>query len=345
VSVSSLGILYALYSFIEVAFNGNVIDTIENIFGYEAAINLKSNKLTIVIIIILFTLVMNWIIVELIAVRKLASVINKMDVIFKKDDNIISLDKQFKDIENKLNSLKLENIRNEQLAQVEVQRKNDLIAYLAHDIKTPLASVIGYLSLLDEVPEMPLQQKSKYTKIILSKAYRLEQLINEFFEITRFNLASIPLEKEDINLQLMLTQMSDEFYPMLAPGGRSITLDVKEDIIIYSDPDKLARVFNNILKNAIAYSYENSNINVKVFKQDKMVIINFENKGKVIPPEKLKMIFEKFYRLDSARSTDTGGAGLGLAIAKEIVLAHNGTIVVESNEEATIFSIEIPMKS
>lgn len=227
-------------------------------------------------------------------------------------------------------------------AQAEMQRKNDLITYLAHDLKTPLASVIGYLCLLNEAPDMPEAQKEKYTGIALQKAYRLEELINEFFDITRFNLQSLVLNKSKVNLSLMLRQMADEFYPMLVPKGRKVAVHAPENLTLTGDADKLARVFNNILKNAIAYSFESSIIDISAIRQDKNIVITFMDHGVPIPPQKIDTIFEKFYRLDSSRSSNTGGAGLGLAIAKEIVTAHNGTITVESNSERTIFTVKLP---
>jgi len=205
-----------------------------------------------------------------------------------------------------------------------------------------LTSVIGYLSLLDEAHDMPPEQKAKYVGITLEKAYRLEQLINEFFEITRFNLQTIVLNKEKINLLFMLQQMADEFYPMLAPQEKQVSVNVPDGLTLWGDADKLARVFNNILKNAIAYSYENNVIDISATQQDKSIVITFTNQGNPIPREKLETIFEKFYRLDSARSTNTGGAGLGLAIAQEIVTAHDGSISVESNPENTTFTVKLP---
>lgn len=136
---------------------------------------------------------------------------------------------------------------------------------------------------------------------------------------------------------------ADEFYSMLTPRGNAVAIDVPEDLLLGGDADKLARVFNNILKNAIAYSYENSTIDITGFKQDENIIITFTNQGIPIPPKKLETIFDKFYRLDSARSTNTGGAGLGLAIAKEIVYAHGGTITAESSPEHTIFTVKLPL--
>jgi two-component system, OmpR family, sensor histidine kinase VanS len=243
----------------------------------------------------------------------------------------------------RLNKIKSILEKRERDAKEAEQRKNDLVVYLAHDIKTPLTSVIGYLSLLEEASDMPEEQKAKYIGITLEKANRLEQLINEFFEITRFNLQTIILNKEIINLPFMLQQMADEFYPILTPQGKQVAVSAQDGLTLSGDADKLARVFNNILKNAIAYSYDDSVIEVSAAKQGGNIVINFTNQGNPIPLHMLDTIFEKFYRLDSARSTNTGGAGLGLAIAKEIITAHGGRITVESSEVHTMFTVTLPI--
>lgn len=267
---------------------------------------------------------------------------NAMRQVLMSDQNLPTLPQGYEEFKIQLMQLKEMEQHSRQLAQAEMQRKNDLITYLAHDLKTPLASVIGYLCLLNEAPDMPETQKEKYTGIALQKAYRLEELINEFFDITRFNLQSVVLNRSKINLSLMLQQMADEFYPMLVPKGRKTVVHVPENLMLTGDADKLARVFNNILKNAIAYSYENSVIDISAMQQDENIVITFIDHGETIPTQKLDTIFEKFYRLDSSRSSDTGGAGLGLAIAKEIVTAHDGTITAESNSERTVFTVKLP---
>lgn len=323
-------------------FNGAFVDIVYDLFGYTVAVNVLINKRIIAVLVSCTVLFVGWIIVEVRAVRKLGNVIAQMEIMFRKDETLLTLDEEFVEVEEALNQLKLQNIRNEQVAKMEVQRKNDLIAYLAHDIRTPLSSVIGYLSLLEEAENMTPEQQKEYTKITLKKACRVEQLINEFFEITRFNISSIPLNKEKIGLSFMLAQMSEEFYPMLERGGRHIKLDVADELFVFADPDKIARVFNNIIKNAVAYSYPNSEIKIHAHLEENYVIILISNIGDQIPKEKLSMIFDKFYRLDAARSTNTGGAGLGLAIAKEIVVAHGGKIEVQSNTDETCFIIKLP---
>ena len=231
---------------------------------------------------------------------------------------------------------------NEQALKDEASKKNDLIAYLAHDLKTPLTSVVGYLSLLEEAPDMPPEQKVKYVHIALDKALRLEQLINEFFEITRYNLHEIVLNKESIDLSYMLMQMADEFYPVLMERGNTVEVQVEDGLQVVADANKLARVFNNILKNAVAYSDPGSSIVIHGCRRMGLVQVSVSNRGNTIPKQKLQAIFEKFYRLDEARSSNTGGAGLGLAIAREVVLLHGGAITADSENGVTTFTVLLP---
>ena len=146
--------------------------------------------------------------------------------------------KEYAEISTQMVEIKSTMQRHEQILKEEAARKNDLIAYLAHDLKTPLTLVIGYLSLLDEAVDMPTPQRAKYVSITLDKAKRLEKLINEFFEITRYNLQGIVLEKETIDLYYMLVQMTDEFYPLLQAHQNTTELDVDEEMTIYGDNDK-----------------------------------------------------------------------------------------------------------
>lgn len=258
------------------------------------------------------------------------------------DEAAVQIPAEYKDISQYLSEIQKQNKDNERLMLEEVHKKNDLIAYLAHDLKTPLTSVVGYLSLLEEAPDMPVEQKAKYIHIALDKALRLETLINEFFDITRYNLHEIVLEKEQIDLSYMLRQMADEFYPVLQAHGNTVSVTADEALTVYADPDKLARVFNNILKNAIAYSYANTPIAIQAGRLEGSVWVSFSNSGKTIPQRKLDSIFEKFYRLDDARSSNTGGAGLGLAIAKEIIAQHGGSITAVSDHQITTFTVDLP---
>ena len=261
-----------------------------------------------------------------------------------KDVEYIELPDELEEIQKRMNHLKRESEKNEKLAKENEEKKDELIVYLAHDIKTSLTSMIGYLSILDEIDDMPKKKQKNYISIALDKSYRLEDLINELFDVARFNSEKIVLEKEELNLNLMLEQIIDDFYPTLREVNKSIKLNYDEPISINGDSDKLSRVFNNLIKNAISYSKEESEIVINLKKDNNNAIVEVINKGRQISKEKLSKIFEKFYRLDSARTSRTGGSGLGLAIAKDIIELHNGTIIAESNEEETTFRVTLPLK-
>lgn len=264
--------------------------------------------------------------------------------LFDGTEEYISLPSEMKELEVKLNHFRSESIKNKKLAEENEKKKDELIVYLAHDIKTPLTVVIGYLSLLDEIEDMPLEQRKKYIELALNKSYRLEELINELFDIARFNSEKIILEKEELNLNMMLEQVIEDFYPILKEINKNINLNTSDNISIYADPDKLSRVFNNLIKNAINYSKENTDIDINVKKKDKEIKVEIINQGKMIPKDKLDKIFENFYRLDTSRTSKTGGSGLGLAISKQIVELHNGNIKVNSDKNKTIFTIILPIE-
>lgn len=297
-------------------------------------------------------LIIIWVIGTLVLLyRLLKKVFGYIDEIGKateelvnKDVEYIELPDELEEIQKRMNHLKRESEKNEKLAKENEEKKDELIVYLAHDIKTPLTSMIGYLSILDEIDDMPKKKQKNYISIALDKSYRLEDLINELFDVARFNSEKIVLEKEELNLNLMLEQIIDDFYPTLRELNKSIKLNYNEPISINGDSDKLSRVFNNLIKNAISYSKEESEIVINLKKDNNNAIVEVINKGKQISKEKLSKIFEKFYRLDSARTSRTGGSGLGLAIAKDIVELHNGTIIAESNEEETTFRVTLPLK-
>lgn len=265
------------------------------------------------------------------------------DKLFDKNVEYINLPPEMVEVEKKLNHFKTEAIKNERLARENEQKKDELIVYLAHDIKTPLTSMIGYLSLLSEIKDMPQEQRNRYIDLALDKSYRLEYLINELFDVARFNSEKIVLEKEEINLNLMLEQIADDFYPTLKEMNKKINFTSDEKTILYADPDKLSRVFNNLIKNAVNYSKENTDIDISILNKENQATVKITNKGKQIPKEKLDKIFEKFYRLDSSRTSKTGGSGLGLAIAKEIVELHGGRIYAESDMKETTFSVILPI--
>ena len=360
-------VCFGLFFFFDHTLNGTIVDWLDKNFmltfqeyipevGADGFIHrpdwIKVKELGL---ILLLSNVIVWLLVVLLAShfyarRKTRKTINAMSQMLReymfsaKEASEIFPD-GYGEISAQVSEIKANIQRQEQILKDGAAQKNDSITYLAHDLKTPLTSVIGYLNLLDEAPDMPQQQKAKYVHIALDKAYRLEKLVNEFFEITRYNLQQVKLDKSIIDLYYMLVQMMDEFYPILSANGNTATLHADENLTVYGDPVKLARVFNNILKNAAAYSKPGSEILITAGVQNGNVVIAFQNQGQTIPAEKLSIIFEKFYRLDEARTSNTGGAGLGLAIAKEIITLHGGTITAESENDMTTFTVSLPVQS
>lgn len=257
----------------------------------------------------------------------------------------IHLITELKPIEIRLNEIKATLKRQDLEAEESEKKKNDLVLFLAHDLKTPLTSIVAYLSMLDSHPDMPEEERIKYTHIAMEKSLRLGELINEFFDITRYNLQDIELEPVEIDLSMMLEQLADELYAVLQEKRLSCEVNVEENLMVYGDPDKLARVFDNILRNAIAYCYEDTVIEIEARMKNKEIEIVFTNRGDKIPGTMLQTIFEKFYRVDGSRSSGTGGAGLGLAIAKEIVELHGGRIRAKSDDMKTQFIVTLPSKA
>ncbi len=287
-----------------------------------------------IIIIVAFVVIRN-------SNKNIVKIMTSMDQILKEPEKEIKLSDDLLILENRLNKIRIDLIANKNKAQEEAQKKNDLIMYMAHDLKTPLTSVIGYLTLLSEEKDISKSLQEKYLKISLDKSLRLEELTNQFFDITRYDLHDIPITKNRIDLSFLIDQLIDEFYPMLQAKNLKFLVNKPEHTYYIGDGDKLARAFGNLIKNAINYSYENTEIEINIIQENDKINLIFKNKGDKIPEYKLDKLFDKFYRVDESRASTTGGTGLGLAITKEIIELHNGTISVKNDDEYIEFSIKL----
>ena len=266
-----------------------------------------------------------------------------VDRIYTGDDSDISLGKDLRYMELPLKSIQYDIRLNKQAAEEATARKNDMIMYMAHDLKTPLTSVIGYLSLLDAEPDLPEDSRKKFIGIALRKSQRLEELINEFFDITRFNFTHMILEKERVDFSVMVRQMMVEFEPVFSGKDLKVTGDIEPGVMAFLDVDKMERVLDNLLRNIVNYSYNGSDVTVQLRQDPGVLRLVTVNRGRTIPKEMLDHLFEQFFRMDTSRGSEEGGSGLGLAVTKEIVSLHGGTIRCDSADETITFTVEIPL--
>lgn len=341
--------IYAIYSFV---LHGNFANWTIAFFQktfrmeYEAAYSFYQqtfrNHMDLVIllsIVLVFGLVfhvyLGWF------TRYFIQINRGMDVLVQEKAMEISLPAELYSIERKMNAAKHTIEQQKQDMRIAEQRKNDLVMYLAHDLKTPLASVVSYLSLLRDQGQIPEELREKYLSISLDKAQHLEDLINEFFDIAKFSLSDVTLQYSRINLTRLLEQLIYEFQPALDEKRLQCRLCIAEDMLLKCDAGKIQRVFENLLRNAVTYSFQGTEICILAECRENSLMIRFENHGNTIPEEKLERIFEQFYRLDAGRSA--GGAGLGLAIARQIITLHGGTITARSEDELTTFLITLPV--
>lgn len=342
--------VYALYTFV---LHGNFANFVVNFINffiddylqalhiYQAVFRNYMDLYILLAIAIVFLIVLK---IYLRGFTKYFNEINKgIDTLIDENSGDVVLSSELVATEKKINHIKHTLEQRKLAAELSEQRKNDLVVYLAHDLKTPLTSVIGYLTLLRDENKISEELREKYLSISLEKAEHLEDLINEFFEITRFNLSNITLEYSRVNLTRMLEQLTYEFKPMFLEKNLKCELEIAPDTMIKCDVNKMQRVFDNLLRNAVNYSFDDSTIHITVKQNGENLCIQFTNCGNTIPKEKLVRIFEQFYRLDVARSSRSGGAGLGLAVAKEIVELHNGTITAKSENEQIEFTVTLPL--
>jgi signal transduction histidine kinase len=219
--------------------------------------------------------------------------------------------------------------------------KNELITSIAHDLRTPLTSIIGYLDLVSS-KELTRDTEMKYIGIAYNKSKRLEKLIEDLFTFTKFNFGEVNASYTEVDIVKLLNQLVDEFYPSFAENQLEYEfVATSSSAIINADGDLLARAFANLISNAIKYGKEGKNILINLSKYEIGVVITITNFGLVIPPEDLERIFQRFYRVESSRSSETGGSGLGLAIAQSIIEMHGGLISAKSDENGTIFTVRL----
>ena len=253
-------------------------------------------------------------------------------------------DDELSDIAQQLNTMSVQLHRlMEQQHQAE-QSKNELITNVAHDLRTPLTAILGYLELLTNRPMLSEENKDHYISIVLQKTRHLQHMIEELFGFTKLNHDGLPLQPSRLDIVKLLAQLLDEFYPLFTQNHLSYEYrSSASSLMLKGDGTLLARLFDNLINNAIKYGKEGKLIRVILDTDNTHVSIQVINYGMVIPASAQEKIFEKFYRVETSRSTNTGGTGLGLAIAQNIAELHGGNITVKSDLDGTVFRVMLPL--
>ncbi|MBH5316374.1 HAMP domain-containing histidine kinase [Paenibacillus sp. GSMTC-2017] len=220
--------------------------------------------------------------------------------------------------------------------------KEQLVLNLAHDLRTPLTSVIGYLDFILKGKDLTIDEMKYYTTIAFTKSQRLEKLIDELFEITRMNYGKQNIRQAPLDLSELLTQLNEEMYPVFEKNGLTARLAIAPNLMVSGEGDLLARVFENLLSNASRYGKDGEYIDIRGSQEQEQVVIQIVNYGKFIPPDELPHVFDMFFTGDRARTQQEGSTGLGLFIAKNIVEQHEGTISVKSDRIRTEFEVRLP---
>ena len=220
--------------------------------------------------------------------------------------------------------------------------KNDLITNVAHDLRTPLTSIIGYLELLKNRPELGQEDRQHFVDIAYQKSKKLEKLIEDLFGFTKLNYGKITMKPGVLDIVKLLEQILDEFYPNFQEAGLACEFDCQEpSILVEADGNLLARLFDNLVNNAVKYGADGKLVRVEMRKEARQVAVRVINYGKIIPEEELSHIFEKFYRVEHSRSQNTGGTGLGRAIARGVAQLHGGSLTASSDIRGTVFEVKL----
>jgi signal transduction histidine kinase len=243
---------------------------------------------------------------------------------------------------NQMASRLKESIEEERRAE---KAKNELITSVSHDLRTPLTSILGYLALVDDDKYEDEVTLRHYISIVHEKAQNMKELVDDLFEFTKMTDSAFKLDRSEVNLGRMLEQLAEEFVPILSKAGMEYRMSLPDQkVVVQADPSLLVRVLENIMSNAVRYGSEGRFMDIELHNPPGWAVIRIANYGPPIPATEIHHIFERFVRVEGSRSRNTGGAGLGLAIAKSIVNLHGGTIRAYNDDKRTVFEVSLEAK-
>lgn len=223
--------------------------------------------------------------------------------------------------------------------------KDELITNVSHDLRTPLTSIIGYLGLIEDHQYQSEEDIVKYSHIAYDKAKQMKNLVEDLFEYTKVQQHGAPVNLMTVDLGQLLEQVGASFELEADKKGMAINVTCEPSpLSITADPEKLGRLFSNLVANALKYGHGASYIHLTAKQLGEKVIITVADDGEKIPAESVKHLFERFYRVESSRNKATGGTGLGLAIVQSIVELHHGSVTARSDDQETAFVVTLPVK-
>jgi signal transduction histidine kinase len=234
-----------------------------------------------------------------------------------------------------------ENIRN--LHRLEQVRK-DFVANVSHELRTPLTAIRGYVEALQDGGKNQPEQLDRFLDIIRAHADRLNLIITDLLLLSKIESGQAPLKQEPVALAGLIDRTVGLLHHLIEKKHHTVAVNIPSDLPpILGDEERLGQVFSNLLDNAVKYTLEHGTITISALAGKKFVEVGVADTGIGIPPQDIPRIFERFYRVDKARSRELGGTGLGLAIVKHLVEGHGGTVSVESSPgKSTTFFVKLP---
>jgi len=223
------------------------------------------------------------------------------------------------------------------------EERREFVANVSHELRTPLTTMRSYLEALTEGAINDQELAPKFLQVTQEETERMIRLVNDLLQLSKMDSKDYRLDKDWINFTDYFNRIIDRFELTKVPSIIIKRVIPQKSIFVEFDQDKMTQVLDNLISNALKYSPEGGTITCQVEEQDEEIIVSISDEGVGIPKDSINRIFDRFYRVDKARTRKLGGTGLGLAIAKEMVQAHKGKIWVESKEgEGTTFYFSLP---
>ena len=224
------------------------------------------------------------------------------------------------------------------------QSRNQFVSNASHELKTPLATMKIMLESLIYQPDMDKDLRAEFMSDINSEIDRLSAVVSDLLTLVQMDSQNVKLSRENLSIAALIKENAHRLQPIADQKEQQISLSISDPCDIYADKSKLNQVIYNLMENAVKYTQSGGQIKVSLVRQGRDAIFTVSDNGPGIPKENLPHVFDRFYRVDKARSREKGGTGLGLSIVHQLVLLHGGAIRVESEEgKGASFIVELPL--